>query len=391
MATLLNLQNQTLRIGLNNDPPYTIMDRFGGIELTIIKMMSVYFNFTIKLVDCHGEYGAKLSNGTWTGLLRKLIDNEIDFGIGVDRLTFATIFPENQINFDLLIRPFSKEIWLCLWLSLSLFLIFQEFKIYFNNSLLMKNTGKKSLNHHHHRANIFYIAIRLLLKQPYQQLRWMKKLEKFCLIIWCMAIIVLHILYGTFLFSTLTIPTKMVIDTVDKLAEECGQNKIIILTQLNSANGKILLESYRRLYDYTENSDDDELALNLLIRQMNYSPKAKQYAVISYRKTLQYYQNGGDEKQLYYIPPNHSGSSISMTWISFPFRNDFKYLQSFNKLLSLYKSSGLIKHWFEREKMKANKFRSLMINTNKKQQYNVPRHYDYHDHKDDSVYAIIRT
>ncbi|KAH9521775.1 Glutamate receptor ionotropic, kainate 4, variant 2 [Dermatophagoides farinae] len=255
----------------------------------------------------------------------------------------------------------------------------------------MKNTGKKSLNHHHHRANIFYIAIRLLLKQPYQQLRWMKKLEKFCLIIWCMAIIVLHILYGTFLFSTLTIPTKMVIDTVDKLAEECGQNKIIILTQLNSANGKILLESYRRLYDYTENSDDDELALNLLIRQMNYSPKAKQYAVISYRKTLQYYQNGGDEKQLYYIPPNHSGSSISMTWISFPFRNDFKYLQSFNKLLSLYKSSGLIKHWFEREKMKANKFRSLMINTNKKQQYNVPRHYDYHDHKDDSVYAIIRT
>lgn len=41
--------------------------------------------------------------------------------------------------------------------------------------------------------------------------------------------------------------------------------------------------------------------------------------------------------------------------------------------------------------MKANKFRSLMINTNKKQQYNVPRHYDYHDHKDDSVYAIIRT
>lgn len=51
------------------------MDRFGGIELTIIKMMSVYFNFTIKLVDCHGEYGAKLSNGTWTGLLRKLIDN----------------------------------------------------------------------------------------------------------------------------------------------------------------------------------------------------------------------------------------------------------------------------------------------------------------------------
>lgn len=159
----------------------------------------------------------------------------------VDRLTFATIFPENQINFDLLIRPFSKEIWLCLWLSLSLFLIFQEFKIYFNNSLLMKNTGKKSLNHHHHRANIFYIAIRLLLKQQYQQLRWMKKLEKFCLIIWCMAIIVLHILYGTFLFSTLTIPTKMVIDTVDKLAEECGQNKIIILTQLNSANGKILL------------------------------------------------------------------------------------------------------------------------------------------------------
>lgn len=51
------------------------MNRLDGIELTIIRMMSVYFNFTIKLVDCKNLYGIKHRNGTWTGMMRQLIDN----------------------------------------------------------------------------------------------------------------------------------------------------------------------------------------------------------------------------------------------------------------------------------------------------------------------------
>ncbi|KAH9422612.1 hypothetical protein DERP_003289 [Dermatophagoides pteronyssinus] len=354
-SSLLNLQNQTLRIGINNDPPYTIMDnnRLAGIDLTMIKLISMQFNFTINLVDCDGIFGSKLTNNTWTGMIGKLINNEIDIGIGgimmtyerfnslnflypytSDQLTFATIFPKTGINFNLLIQPFSTQVWLCLLLSLILFIIFQELKIYFgydddddDSLIIMTNRTGKKINYH--RANIVWVAISLLLSQPYQQLKHMKNLEKFCIIIWIMTSIVIHILYGVSLFATLTIPTRIAIDSVEKLMKNCQQNKIIVIAQQHTSIEEIFLETFPTLYDCMEYSDDDEQALNRLIIQMNYEPNSIQYAVIAYRKTIEYHQNVIGR---FYIPPDNQESSILMTWISFPVRNDFQYIKYFDKM-----------------------------------------------------------
>lgn len=78
-----------------------------------------------------------------------------------------------------------------------------------------------------------------------------------------------------------------------------------------------------------EYSDDDEQALNRLIIQMNHEPNSIQYAVIAYRKTIEYHQNVIGR---FYIPPDNQESSILMTWISFPVRNDFQYIKYFDKM-----------------------------------------------------------
>ncbi|XP_075677015.1 uncharacterized protein LOC113789023 isoform X2 [Dermatophagoides pteronyssinus] len=323
-SSLLNLQNQTLRIGINNDPPYTIMDnnRLAGIDLTMIKLISMQFNFTINLVDCDGIFGSKLTNNTWTGMIGKLINNEIDIGIGGIMMTYERF---NSLNF---LYPYTFD-------QLTFATIFPktELKIYFgyddddDSLIIMTNRTGKKINYH--RANIVWVAISLLLSQPYQQLIHMKKLEKFCIIIWIMTSIVIHILYGVSLFATLTIPTTIAIDSVEKLMKNCQQNKIIVIAQQHTSIGGIFLETFPTLYDCMEYSDDDEQALNRLIIQMNHEPNSIQYAVISYRKTIEYHQNVIGR---FYIPPDNQQSSILMTWISFPVRNDFQYIKYFDEM-----------------------------------------------------------
>lgn len=59
-------------------------NRLAGIDLTMIKLISMQFNFTINLVDCDGIFGSKLTNNTWTGMIGKLINNVSFFPIRLD-------------------------------------------------------------------------------------------------------------------------------------------------------------------------------------------------------------------------------------------------------------------------------------------------------------------
>jgi hypothetical protein len=69
----------------------------GGYEVELFKAMSDYFNFTYKIINCYSDWGIRLPNKTWTGIIgsvaskvilenfnqlfHKILLNKIDFQI----------------------------------------------------------------------------------------------------------------------------------------------------------------------------------------------------------------------------------------------------------------------------------------------------------------------
>lgn len=98
----LNLHDQTFRIGFNNVnifffvaekfffsfkfftqlPPITNINGWDeslqsyrheyGFETAILRILAERFNFTYRLIDCHDQYGSRLSNGSWSGLIGRM-------------------------------------------------------------------------------------------------------------------------------------------------------------------------------------------------------------------------------------------------------------------------------------------------------------------------------
>lgn len=150
---LLNLFGKKLNVAINENPPFTSMKFdnekkiwtvIGGIEGQIVETLSDQFNFTPNYINCHGVWGAQQENGSWNGIVRMLIDQQADIGIGgvsvtyarsrvikytyphmLDTVTFVTSMPKNDHHKNdslWLLRPFEIEVWY--FFLLSLFFLF---------------------------------------------------------------------------------------------------------------------------------------------------------------------------------------------------------------------------------------------------------------------------
>jgi hypothetical protein len=45
----------------------------GGVGVQLMQVMSNYFNFTYKIINCYNEWGIQLSNKTWNGVIGKIV------------------------------------------------------------------------------------------------------------------------------------------------------------------------------------------------------------------------------------------------------------------------------------------------------------------------------
>jgi hypothetical protein len=63
---------------LHKSPPDVLLDYntsdskwvfSGGFEVELFKAMSDYFNFTYKIINCNSDWGIRLPNETWTGII----------------------------------------------------------------------------------------------------------------------------------------------------------------------------------------------------------------------------------------------------------------------------------------------------------------------------------
>lgn len=46
----------------------------GGYEVEILKILSAKFNFSYELLDCEQQWGSINADGTWTGVVGKLVN-----------------------------------------------------------------------------------------------------------------------------------------------------------------------------------------------------------------------------------------------------------------------------------------------------------------------------
>lgn len=139
------IKNKTLKVTVAKTPPYVMMkpnhsdlmgnDRYEGYCIDLLNKLAkkLHFNYIIKEV-ADGQYG-KIQNGSWTGMVRELLDWQADLAI-VD----LTITKERQSAVDFthpfmtlgiaimykkpkmeeaelysFLMPFSKEVWLSMW------------------------------------------------------------------------------------------------------------------------------------------------------------------------------------------------------------------------------------------------------------------------------------
>ncbi len=70
------------------DPPYTylrkndstnILEFVDGIEFYYLNTLCEFFNFTYSIIDENQEYGAKLANGEWNGIIGRISRNVRNF------------------------------------------------------------------------------------------------------------------------------------------------------------------------------------------------------------------------------------------------------------------------------------------------------------------------
>ena len=70
----------------------TIVETWNGYDGELLKTLSQVMNFSTEFVDCKHNWGSKLSNGTWTGIVGAVHQQVNDRAILVIIFTLLKLF-----------------------------------------------------------------------------------------------------------------------------------------------------------------------------------------------------------------------------------------------------------------------------------------------------------
>ena len=83
-----DLQGYPVRVGTTDYPPFVILEnvkagRIDGIDMRILHCLAEHLNFTFEILPNFESYpwGLRLPNGTWAGMCRDLLYNQIDVAV----------------------------------------------------------------------------------------------------------------------------------------------------------------------------------------------------------------------------------------------------------------------------------------------------------------------
>lgn len=189
------------------------------VELT--KMLAQYLGFVYELLTPpDGEMGRLLPNGTWTGMVKMVLQGEADLIVSILSLseertkvldysypyykasiTFATRKAEYESDFAVFLRPFSLEIW-----------IYTLITYIFITTIFYKKFKKTHSLQELLLASLGTILRQNICLQP-------QKINDFILIItWNFGAMFISYCYSAVLLSYLTIPPLSGVRTIPELA-----------------------------------------------------------------------------------------------------------------------------------------------------------------------------
>jgi hypothetical protein len=64
---------------LRKNDSTNILEFVDGIEFYYLNTLCEFFNFTYSIIDENQEYGAKLANGEWNGIIGRISRNVTNF------------------------------------------------------------------------------------------------------------------------------------------------------------------------------------------------------------------------------------------------------------------------------------------------------------------------
>lgn len=243
-----------------NTSQYTVA---GGFESRMWQLASEYLNFTIewkRRVD--RQFGAQLENGSWSGMIAEIIDNQIDLAVGglmttskrldvVDFLyphgrdKFTFVYPpisHSGSPINLLIRPFHHNVYIAILLCVILFWLF---------SLIEKNWLRSSRQQQNVKHNLLWINLHLLVRQPYQRMSSTSTSIRIACIFWTFSSLVLANFYLGTLCSILTLPEIDEVDTIDEFVDACISGRLIPMAIDNTS----IVEFFRVCFFNNNNND----------------------------------------------------------------------------------------------------------------------------------------
>ncbi|OTF75529.1 hypothetical protein BLA29_006696 [Euroglyphus maynei] len=340
--TRSNLTGQHFRIGFNEGVPFLRIDGWNetdhtyknldGIDSWILRILKEYYNFTFELRNCHGQFGMKIENGTWTGIIGKLVRNEIDFGIGsiiiseersksvgflqpywITHYTFATTKTTYETDLFTFLRPFQMNVWYCLFILLLITWLIDQI----SNHFLSAN------------SNLIVITLLLLIQRPYRN-HHLNSSDKLWIFIFAISSLILVHNYSGNLGSMLTVREMIEINSIDQLVKACQLGRIIPLVLRNSIGMKYLQQiftSEKRL-DPIRNTFQEIKNLNDGINLIAYGSvtSEKRFALLGVRERLLF----GHLRYGYYLPPENEETFFFSSHFSMATRLTFEYRKQFN-------------------------------------------------------------
>ncbi|XP_022243778.1 glutamate receptor ionotropic, delta-1-like [Limulus polyphemus] len=313
---------------------------------------SLYFSYFIKSPK-DNEWGTKLSNQSWTGMIGMVHRKEADIAIDsiaiteereeavdftspyvYDSVRFVTSAPKNKDRALAIIKPFSWQVWLGICLS-----VFVATSVVTFISIVMKTRNRPS-----QWANTLWYVTGCLISQGGRISLYNYCSVRVFLAIWWFIAVIFSASYSGTLMSHMTIFTKeQPIDTVYDLKTEilkgrysCGVLKGAFLQQrLMDPNDPVygVLGKSARI-DSSNVVETDNVGLLRALKS--------NYAYISTLEWMQFLTVKIGEDRFHFAKDSLEGATLGI-----PLQKGCPYKGSFNKVIVRIVESGLIQKWTE--------------------------------------------
>ncbi|KAF0289545.1 Glutamate receptor ionotropic, kainate 1 [Amphibalanus amphitrite] len=326
-------------------------DEVEGVELNMLDAMSAALGFTFSLQHprtTDGLFGTKLANGSWTGVVRAILDGRADLAIGdisttllrstVVDYTYAFHMEPNCMALErprrlprwlVIAQPFDKLTWLLLLLSV----VAAASALAAAPGLLPRRWSRRRRLQH----ALWFTANTLTSQSLFLPAK--RPVHRAVLALWWLLCLVVSICYRTVLTSTLTVPHhEKPIDTLRALAESTLSVKVADGTAV-----QLFFRSYAGSDSYLARIVPRLGQFPIELLSNPDAPLSTDTVYVNELTVLRKFLMDRQDRRFYI-----SRARFFQTGLAWPIRKGACYRPLLNRATHRLLQSGVVHHWMPR-------------------------------------------